>query len=273
MHRRVCRVLLLPRLAPRRFFDVTGGAILLDGQDLRSITQSSLRKIIGMVPQDCVLFNDTIRYNIRYGRMAASDKEIEDVSDAACIHEPITTRFPKGYDTVVGERGLRLSGGEKQRVAFARALLKNPPLLVLDEATSALDTITEKKIQASLAGSRSNRTTFIVAHRLSTVADADLIVVLKEGLVAELGSHNELLAAGGLYAELWSKQAHRQDDAASSSTSTSRPASMVNLQELDQQQQNSAGGGSSAGQAPGAVAAIAAAAAAAAAPHHHHPSR
>ncbi|WIA42366.1 hypothetical protein OEZ86_008373 [Tetradesmus obliquus] len=230
-----------------RFFDVSGGAILVDGQDLRSITQASLRAVIGMVPQDCVLFNDTIRYNIRYGRIAASDKEIEEVADAACIHEPITTRFPKGYDTVVGERGLRLSGGEKQRVAFARALLKNPPLLVLDEATSALDTITEKKIQASLAGSRSNRTTFIVAHRLSTIADANLIVVLKEGLVAEMGSHNELLAADGLYAELWSKQAHKQEDAGSSSTS--RPGSTVNLQELDQQQQqqqNGAGGGSSA---------------------------
>ncbi|WIA21925.1 hypothetical protein OEZ85_004292 [Tetradesmus obliquus] len=214
-----------------RFFDVSGGAILVDGQDLRSITQASLRAVIGMVPQDCVLFNDTIRYNIRYGRIAASDKEIEEVADAACIHEPITTRFPKGYDTVVGERGLRLSGGEKQRVAFARALLKNPPLLVLDEATSALDTITEKKIQASLAGSRSNRTTFIVAHRLSTIADANLIVVLKEGLVAEMGSHNELLAADGLYAELWSKQAHKQEDAGSSSTS--RPGSTVNLQELD----------------------------------------
>eukprot|EP00878_Enallax_costatus_P013753 GHUV01014384.1.p1 GENE.GHUV01014384.1~~GHUV01014384.1.p1 ORF type:complete len:619 (+),score=130.70 GHUV01014384.1:1438-3294(+) len=223
-----------------RFFDVSAGNILVDGQDLRAINQSSLRRVIGMVPQDCVLFNDTIRYNIRYGRIAATDAEVEEVADAACIHEPITTRFPKGYDTVVGERGLRLSGGEKQRVAFARALLKNPPLLVLDEATSALDTITEKKIQASLAAKASNRTTFIVAHRLSTISDADLIVVLKEGLVAEMGSHNELLAAGGLYAELWSKQAHREGDAAhqgnAASSSSSRPGSTVDLAQLEQQQ-------------------------------------
>ncbi|GBF99523.1 hypothetical protein Rsub_11957 [Raphidocelis subcapitata] len=190
-----------------RFFDVTGGSIRVDGQDIRSVTQASLRAAIGMVPQDCVLFNDTIRYNIRYGRPDATDAEVEAAARAACIHDAIA-RFPKGYETMVGERGLRLSGGEKQRVAFARALLKNPPLLVLDEATSALDTMTEKSIQAALAETRENRTTFIVAHRLSTIADADLIVVLQEGAVVEKGSHAQLLELeGGLYAQFWSKQA------------------------------------------------------------------
>lgn len=193
-----------------RFYDVSGGAVRVDGQDVRNVTQASLRQFIGMVPQDTVLFNDTIRYNIAYGCIGASEDQVIRAAQAACIHDAITERFPKGYDTVVGERGLRLSGGEKQRVAFARALLKNPAILVLDEATSALDTITERKIQAALRESRQQRTTLIVAHRLSTIADADIIVVMKDGAVVETGEHQELLALDGLYAEMWSKQAQQQ---------------------------------------------------------------
>lgn len=168
--------------------------------------------------QDTVLFNDTIMQNIRYGRLSATDEEVFAAAQAACIHEAITTRFPKGYDTVVGERGLRLSGGEKQRVAFARALLKNPAVLVLDEATSALDTLTERKIQAALATSRESRTTMIVAHRLSTIVDANIIVVMHLGQVVEQGSHTELLEKDGLYAELWNKQLTSGVNTASSMT-------------------------------------------------------
>ncbi|KAG2483230.1 hypothetical protein HYH03_017887 [Edaphochlamys debaryana] len=190
-----------------RFYDVASGAVRVDGQDVRSVTQASLRRAVGMVPQDTVLFNDTILHNIRYGNLAATDEQVFEVARLACIHDTIVNRFPKGYDTIVGERGLRLSGGEKQRVAFARALLKNPAILVLDEATSALDTITEKKIQTALAELRSERTTIIVAHRLSTIADADLIVVMAGGKVAQTGSHSALLAEGGLYADMWARQA------------------------------------------------------------------
>ncbi|KAF5841997.1 hypothetical protein DUNSADRAFT_9878 [Dunaliella salina] len=179
------------------FYDVTKGAICIDGVDIRDVTQQSLRRAVGMVPQGI---------NIRYGRLDASDDDVVKAAEAACIHEAITTRFPKGYDTVVGERGLRLSGGEKQRVAFARALLKNPHILVLDEATSALDTLTERKIQAALHSLRKSRTTLIVAHRLSTIVDANIIAVLHLGVVTELGAHQELLSKGGLYADMWQKQ-------------------------------------------------------------------
>jgi len=189
-----------------RFYDVTKGAVCIDGMDIRDVTQQSLRRAVGMVPQDIVLFNDTIMQNIRYGCLDASDDDVIKAAEAACIHEAITTRFPRGYDTVVGERGLRLSGGEKQRVAFARALLKNPHILVLDEATSALDTLTERKIQVALHSLRKARTTLIVAHRLSTIVDANIIAVLHLGEVAELGTHQELLSKGGLYADMWQKQ-------------------------------------------------------------------
>ncbi|KXZ45248.1 hypothetical protein GPECTOR_56g344 [Gonium pectorale] len=189
-----------------RFYDATSGAVRVDGQDVRDVTQTSLRRAVGMVPQDTVLFNDTILHNIRYGNLAATDEQVHEAAKLACIHDTIVNRFPKGYDTVVGERGLKLSGGEKQRVAFARALLKNSPLLVLDEATSALDTITEKKIQSALSALRASRTTVIVAHRLSTIMDADVIIVMDAGRVAESGSHWELLERGGLYADLWARQ-------------------------------------------------------------------
>ncbi|GFH15578.1 mitochondrial half-size ABC transporter, membrane protein [Haematococcus lacustris] len=263
-----------------RFYDVTSGAIRVDGQDIRHVTQGSLRKAVGMVPQarvglngvsqqlhaaltssqagqasdsglatdgaDCVLFNDTILHNIRYGNLSASDEQVHEAAQAACIHEAITTRFPKGYDTMVGERGLRLSGGEKQRVAFARALLKNPAILVLDEATSALDTLTERRIQAALAAMRSSRTTLIVAHRLSTIVDADTIVVLRLGQVRvvgtggsgsrveEIGSHSELLARQGLYHEMWTKQASgaSADNDSAASSSISRPGSALHLPAL-----------------------------------------
>ncbi|KAL6753380.1 mitochondrial half-size ABC transporter [Haematococcus lacustris] len=217
-----------------RFYDVTSGAIRVDGQDIRHVTQGSLRKAVGMVPQDCVLFNDTILHNIRYGNLSASDEQVQEAAQAACIHEAITTRFPKGYDTMVGERGLRLSGGEKQRVAFARALLKNPAILVLDEATSALDTLTERRIQAALAAMRSSRTTLIVAHRLSTIVDADTIVVLRLGQVEEIGSHSELLARQGLYHEMWTKQASgaSADNDSAASSSISRPGSALHLPAL-----------------------------------------
>ncbi|EFN54392.1 hypothetical protein CHLNCDRAFT_25066 [Chlorella variabilis] len=189
-----------------RFYDPTAGRVLVEGTDISRCTQSSLRRHIAVVPQDTVLFNDTIRYNVRYGRTSASDEEVEEAARVAHIHAAVVRRFPDGYDTLVGERGLRLSGGEKQRVAFARAVLRNPAILVLDEATSALDSMTERMIQ-SLAGMRQqNTTTIIVAHRLSTIADADVIVVLEGGSVAEAGSHLELLQRGGLYAAMWQRQ-------------------------------------------------------------------
>ncbi|MGV8832785.1 MAG: ABCB family ABC transporter ATP-binding protein/permease [Devosia sp.] len=188
-----------------RFYDVTGGAITIDGQDLRDVTQESLRSAIGMVPQDTVLFNDTIGYNIEYGRPGAS---AEDVREAAAMAQvgPFIETLPKGYDTAVGERGLKLSGGEKQRVAIARTILKAPSILILDEATSALDTKTERDIQSALDVVSQNRTTVVIAHRLSTVVNADEILVLREGVVAERGSHLDLLAQDGLYAQMWNRQ-------------------------------------------------------------------
>jgi len=188
-----------------RFYDVTGGAIRIDGQDVRGVTQASLRRAIGVVPQDTVLFNDTIAYNIGYGCDGATREQIEDAARAAHIHEFIL-KLPEGYDTVVGERGLKLSGGEKQRVAIARTVLKNPRILILDEATSALDTQTERDIQAELARLGRGRTVLMIAHRLSTVVEADQIVVLDQGRVAERGTHQELLAVGGQYAALWQRQ-------------------------------------------------------------------
>jgi len=188
-----------------RFYDVTSGAVLIDGQDVRDVTQTSVRHAIGMVPQDTVLFNDTIAYNIRYGRPDASDDEVREAARMAQIHDFIEG-LPKGYDTEVGERGLKLSGGEKQRVAIARTILKSPPILILDEATSALDTHTEQEIQSALDQVSKNRTTLVIAHRLSTVVNADQIIVLQDGLIAERGTHGELLSAGGLYASMWARQ-------------------------------------------------------------------
>ncbi len=188
-----------------RFYDVQDGSITIDGQDLRGTTQESLRAAIGMVPQDTVLFNDTIEYNIRYGRMDATKEEVQEAADRAQIGEFIA-RLPQGYDTPVGERGLKLSGGEKQRVAIARTLLKAPPILILDEATSALDTATEQEIKAALDIVSKDRTTVVIAHRLSTVIDADEIIVLEAGEIAERGTHTELLESNGLYASMWNRQ-------------------------------------------------------------------
>jgi ATP-binding cassette, subfamily B, heavy metal transporter len=192
-----------------RFYDVNGGRVAIDGQDIRAVTQQSLRAAIGIVPQDTVLFNDTIRYNIAYGRPGASQDEIEEAAHLARIHDFVAS-LPDGYDTRVGERGLKLSGGEKQRVAIARTILKRPSILIFDEATSALDTQTEKEIQESLREVSRDRTTLIVAHRLSTVVDADEIVVLEHGRVVERGRHAELLAAGGSYAAMWRRQQEAQ---------------------------------------------------------------
>ncbi|XP_070564941.1 ATP-binding cassette sub-family B member 6-like [Ptychodera flava] len=194
-----------------RFYDIHGGTIKIDGKDISQVTQSSLRQAIGVVPQDTVLFNNDIRFNIRFGRIEASDEEIETASRAADIHDRIET-FPDGYETVVGERGLKLSGGEKQRVAIARTILKAPQVVLLDEATSALDTKTERNIQQSLDKVCTNRTTIIVAHRLSTIIHADEILVLKEGYVIERGRHEELLAFGQEYAEMWQQQLQKAED-------------------------------------------------------------
>jgi ATP-binding cassette subfamily B protein len=193
-----------------RFYDVTAGRILIDGQDIRDVTQDSLRAAIGVVPQDTVLFNDTIRYNIGYGRPDASQAEIEQAAKSAQVHD-FVLKLPEGYDTKVGERGLKLSGGEKQRVAIARTILKDPRILILDEATSALDSRTEQDIQAALRAVANRRTTLVIAHRLSTVVDADEIIVLQDGEVAERGSHVALLAKGGLYARMWTLQAAEHD--------------------------------------------------------------
>jgi ATP-binding cassette subfamily B protein len=193
-----------------RFYDVTEGRIAIDGQDIRDVTQTSLRAAIGIVPQDTVLFNDTIGYNIGYGREGASQAEIVAAAKGAAIHDFIAS-LPLGYDTAVGERGLKLSGGEKQRVAIARTLLKDPPILILDEATSALDSRTEAEIQETLARVSGGRTTIVIAHRLSTVVEADEIVVLDAGRVAERGRHADLLRADGLYAEMWNRQAAERE--------------------------------------------------------------
>ncbi len=189
-----------------RFYDVGGGTIRLDGQEIRSVTQASLRGAIGIVPQDTVLFNDTLEYNIRYGRPTATDQEVHDAAEAAHLTQFIAT-LPDGMKTRVGERGLKLSGGEKQRVAIARALLKRPALLIFDEATSALDSESEKAIQRELLEVSKGRTTLVIAHRLSTIVDADQIVVLEQGRIVEQGRHAELIARGGRYAELWELQA------------------------------------------------------------------
>lgn len=194
-----------------RFYDVTGGRITIDGQDIREVTQTSLRAAIGIVPQDTVLFNDTIGYNIAYGREGAGADEIANAARGAAIAGFIQS-LPEGFDTRVGERGLKLSGGEKQRVAIARTLVKNPPILILDEATSALDSRTEADIQATLEAIERGRTTIVIAHRLSTVVHADRIVVLEAGRVAEQGTHAELLRQGGLYAEMWTRQAQEREE-------------------------------------------------------------
>ncbi|MDI6026425.1 ABC transporter ATP-binding protein/permease [Corticibacterium sp. UT-5YL-CI-8] len=188
-----------------RFYDIQQGAILIDGQDLRDVQQESLRSAIGMVPQDTVLFNDTISYNIRYGRMSATEDEVRTAAELAQVADFIE-RLPDGYKAMVGERGLKLSGGEKQRVAIARTILKAPPILILDEATSALDSHTEQEIQAALDLVSRDRTTIVIAHRLSTVVSADEIIVLKDGVIAERGRHVELLAQAGLYASMWDRQ-------------------------------------------------------------------
>ncbi len=188
-----------------RFYDVGSGAIRIDGQDIRTVTQQSLRQAIGIVPQDTVLFNDTVEYNIAYGRTAASRDEVEEAARAAHIHSFIVST-PKGYQTMVGERGLKLSGGEKQRVAIARTLLKNPPVLIFDEATSALDSANERAIQAELQSAARNKTALVIAHRLSTVIDAHQILVMEQGRIVERGTHAELLEADGRYAQMWSLQ-------------------------------------------------------------------
>ncbi len=188
-----------------RFYDIGSGTLTIDGQDIRSVTQASLRQAIGIVPQDTVLFNDTVEYNIAYGRPGATRAEVEAAARAAHIHDFIVAT-PKGYDAVVGERGLKLSGGEKQRVAIARTLLKNPPLLIFDEATSALDSANERAIQAELRSAAQGKTALVIAHRLSTVVDAHEIVVLEAGRVVERGAHAELLARGGRYAAMWRLQ-------------------------------------------------------------------
>lgn len=193
-----------------RFYDVGEGAIRIDGQDIRDVTQESLHEMIGVVPQDTVLFNDTIRYNIAYGRDGASFEDIKSAAKAAKIHTFIES-LPDGYETTVGERGLKLSGGEKQRVGIARTLLKNPPILILDEATSALDTETEMEIQNELKEMGQGRTVLTIAHRLSTIADADRIVVLEDGVIVEQGTHDALLSSDGRYAHLWHRQQQDED--------------------------------------------------------------
>ncbi len=200
-----------------RFYDVTGGTIRVSGEDIRTLTQASVRRAIGIVPQDTVLFNDTIRYNIRYGRPDASEEEVMAAARAAQMHDFIST-LPDGYETRVGERGLKLSGGEKQRVAIARALLKDPAILIFDEATSALDSKTEKAIQAQLEAAARGRTAIVIAHRLSTVMKADEILVLESGQVIERGAHADLLARGGAYAQMWALQ--QQEEAISAENET-----------------------------------------------------
>ena len=196
-----------------RFYDVTGGAVRIDGQDVRDVTQASVHARIGIVPQDTVLFNDTLYYNIAYGRPDATRAEVVEAARAAKIDGFIES-LPDGYDTQVGERGLKLSGGEKQRVGIARTLLKDPPILVLDEATSALDTETEREIQSELRAMSAGRSVIMIAHRLSTVVDADAIVVLEGGVIVEAGTYKELIAHNGRFAQMWSKQQSEEETAA-----------------------------------------------------------
>ncbi|MDO8412901.1 MAG: ABC transporter ATP-binding protein/permease, partial [Gallionellaceae bacterium] len=193
-----------------RFYDVSAGRILIDGQDIRSVTQTSLRAAIGIVPQDTVLFNDSIYYNIAYGRPAASREEVLQAAQSAHIHTFIAS-LPQGYDTQVGERGLKLSGGEKQRVAIARAILKQPAILIFDEATSALDSKSERAIQDEFRNVARNRTTLVIAHRLSTIVDAQQILVMDKGCIVERGTHRELLAQQGLYAQMWALQQQEEN--------------------------------------------------------------
>jgi ATP-binding cassette subfamily B protein len=188
-----------------RFYDVQRGSVSIAGQDIKAVTQASVRQAIGIVPQDTVLFNDTVEYNIAYGRTGSSRTEVEQAARAARIHDFIAAT-PKGYATMVGERGLKLSGGEKQRVAIARTLLKNPPILIFDEATSALDSANERAIQAELQSAARNKTTLVIAHRLSTVVDAHEILVMEAGRIVERGAHAELLALQGRYAQMWALQ-------------------------------------------------------------------
>jgi ATP-binding cassette subfamily B protein len=188
-----------------RFYDVQQGRITIGNQDIREVTQASVRQAIGIVPQDTVLFNDTVEYNIAYGRTSADRAAVEQAARSAHIHAFIAST-PKGYETMVGERGLKLSGGEKQRVAIARTLLKNPPIMIFDEATSALDSANERAIQAELQNAARNRTALVIAHRLSTVVDAHQILVMEAGRIVERGSHAELIARGGRYAEMWQLQ-------------------------------------------------------------------
>jgi ABC-type transport system involved in Fe-S cluster assembly fused permease/ATPase subunit len=200
-----------------RFYDAQQGRVLIDGQDLRSVQQDTLRQAIGIVPQDTVLFNDTIEYNIRYGAPGASHEAMVDAAQRAHVHDFIVG-LPQGYQTMVGERGLKLSGGEKQRVAIARTLLKNPPVLIFDEATSALDSANERAIQAELRALAAGKTTLVIAHRLSTVVDADMILVLADGAVIERGRHPELLAQQGAYARMWALQQSRSQASSSPPT-------------------------------------------------------
>jgi ATP-binding cassette subfamily B protein len=209
-----------------RFYDVSAGAVAIDGQDIREVTQTSLRHSIGIVPQDTVLFNDTIEYNIAYGRPGASHDDIIAAARAAYIHDFIMT-LPDGYQTTVGERGLKLSGGEKQRVAIARTLLKNPAVLVFDEATSALDSQAEQAIQAQLKDIARDRTTLVIAHRLSTIADAHQILVMSHGRIVERGTHAQLLAARGMYADMWERQQARGDAADSDDAGSTAEAAAV----------------------------------------------
>jgi ATP-binding cassette subfamily B protein len=195
-----------------RFYEPTGGRILIDDQDIAEVSQASLRAALGIVPQDSVLFNDSIGYNIGYGRDGSSQEEIEDAARGAAIHDFIAS-LPDGYNAQVGERGLKLSGGEKQRVAIARTLLKNPPILIFDEATSALDSRTEGAIQETMRSVAAKRTSIVIAHRLSTIVDADQIVVLNEGRVAERGTHAQLLRRKGLYADMWARQQNEAEEA------------------------------------------------------------
>ena len=209
-----------------RFYDVNAGTITIDGQDIRQVTQHSIRGAIGVVPQDTVLFNDTVYYNIAYGRPDATQEEVEEAARLARIHDFIT-QSPDGYKTMVGERGLKLSGGEKQRVAIARTILKNPRILLFDEATSALDTRTEREIQASLREVSRGHTTLVIAHRLSTVVDANEIIVLHEGRIAERGSHKNLLALGNLYANMWQRQQQGHDDDDADIVATNAPTATI----------------------------------------------